>query len=822
MKEVLQQEQRYLDKTLSIIDKQIREKRARAAQNRVARNPVEEQLIRQNLKELRKLESVRPMPYFGRLDFQDEYGNETIYIGKRGIEENGELIVVDWRTELGKLYNSYRGVKSEFYINNDPNRKVTIRRKRAIMIRNDRVVKVSDIGKTEVVETPSGGKMKIMDPYLEDILRQTGDELQLREIIASIQEEQDEIIRLPLNYTVIVQGAAGSGKSTIALHRISYLLYQHQERLKPEKVLVLAPNEMFLSYIKELVPELDIDGIEQRTFYDWASTYFTDVRNISDLHEDYVDIYSDERKEDRIRVSKFKGSLRFKQLLDDLVAEVGRTLLPYRDIHLSAQHTLTKQEIEAFYESRLHLPLNVRLREMKQFILDWRDRQLQAYKEQVEKEFDDAYQKWVITLPEGNERKNVYEALERAKHLRLQQFAEQAKKAIDEYVRKLEELTAVRLYKSVFQRRVFTRFAPDIDEKLLSLLLQNGSKIHHGKFSYEDIAPLIYLDAKINGKSLEYEHIVIDEAQDYSPFQLAIMKDYAKSMTVLGDIAQGIFSFYGLDSWEEFQTYMEDQHNVKRIDIQTSYRSTKEIMDLANRVLINNSYPYPLVIPVNRSGKEPRMEKVEHFGDLCDRIEQTLREFKESGHRTIAMITKDVESAKDVYDQLLRRGITDVELITTAHHRLQKRMVIIPSYLVKGLEFDAVILEDVSNRTFQDNTHHAKMLYMSITRAHHELVMFYRGKPSPLLEERDPDEPPRPRPSFADWLITDYRDPDTLPQVMKERVVEDTETIPLFGDEEEQTTVERFEDDRERVNDFTAWRIVWKKWAERQKAKSLQ
>ncbi|OYD07749.1 HelD family protein [Paludifilum halophilum] len=821
MEEVIQQEQEYLDKTLTVLEEQIKEKSA--ACKKPAHDEVEEQLFKQNIKVLKSLETIRPRPYFGRLDFKDEFGEETIYIGKRGVEKDGDLIVVDWRTDLGKLYNAYQGVQSEFYIDNDPNRKVEIQRRRVISIEQDRVIKVSDTGTTEVVETASGEKVKMMDAYLEEILRHTGDELQLREIIASIQQEQDEIIRLPIKHTIIVQGAAGSGKSSIALHRISYLLYQYQKRIRPEKVLILAPNEMFLSYIHNLVPELDIDGIEQRTFYDWASTYFTDVREIPDLYQNYVDIDTDEKKEDRIRISKYKGSLQFKTLLDNLVAEVGRTLLPYKDIHLSECHTLSRAEIERFYHSRLHLPMNVRLREVKQFILNWSEQEGKAYKDQLEKEFETAYQQWVMTLPEGEDRKNVYQALERAKDLRLKQFSQQAKKAIEEYVRKMKEISAVRMYKNVFQKRVFNRFSPDMDEKLLGLLLKNGQKIKHEQFTYEDIAPLIYLDAKMNGKTLEYDHIVIDEAQDYSAFQLAIMKDYARSITVLGDVAQGIFSFYGLDSWDEFQSYLQDQHDVKRIDIQTSYRSTKEIMDLANRVLINNSYPYPLVIPVNRSGKEPQLKKVGHYGDLCDQMEQALKCLLESGHQTIAILTKNVEAATDLYHQLNSKGIVDLELVTAAHQRLEKKVVIIPSYLVKGLEFDAVIIEDVSDKTFQDHTHHAKMLYMSITRAHHELILFYRGEISPLLEQRDPHEPPRPRASFAGWLATDYRDPDTLPQVIKEREVVDADAIPLFeGEEEEQTTVERFEDDRERVNDFYAWRTVWKKWAEQQKAEMLR
>ncbi len=821
MEETLEQEQRYLDRTLSVIDEQITEKETEC--RRVPTSRVEEQLRQQSVKELRSLKVARKNPYFGRLDFQDEFGEETIYIGKKGIQDETDLVVVDWRTDLGELYNKYRGVKSEFFVGDDPDHKVTILRKRAIVIEEDRVVKVRDVGKTEVVETPEGKKVKRMDPYLEEVLRQTGDRLQLREIIASIQEEQDEIIRLPLDHTVIVQGAAGSGKSTIALHRVSYLLYQYKERLSPDRVLVLAPNEMFLSYIQGMVPELEIEGIEQRTFYDWASTYFTDVREISDLHEDYVEVYGGGKREERIQVAKFKGSLRFKKMLDDLMADAERQALPKKDFHLTSHHTLTKEEMKAFYESRLHLPFNPRLQELKQFILDWQEEQERLYQEQVEAEFEVAYRNWVITLPEGEERKNMYAALERAKKLRIQEFTKRTRKEVQDYVRRMQPITAYDMYLYVFRDGTFRNYAPDIvekDEKLFHQLLRGTAALREKKFSYEDIAPLIYLDAKINGKSLSYEQIVIDEAQDYSPFQLAILKDYAKSMTVLGDVAQGIFSFYGLDSWEEFQSYIADQHEVKRIDIQTGYRSTKEIMDLANRVLINNNYPYPLVIPVNREGKEPQLEEVQNYGELCDRIEATLQAFLQKGHKTIAVLTNSVETAADLHDQLLRRGLTDVELITNAHQTLQQQMVIIPTYLVKGLEFDAVILEDVSEMMFPDQTHYAKLLYMSITRAQHELVLFYRGNLSPLLEQRDPAEPPPPRPSFADWLITDYHDPNILPEVEKERIVEDTETLPLF-EEEASTTLERFEEDRERVSDFHAWREVWKKWAQQQKTNVL-
>lgn len=811
---MIQKEQERLDSTISIIDELLEVNKQKM--NKVSNDIVEAQLIEHAKKEVKKLQDIRQNPYFGRLDFEDEYGKETIYIGKKGIEKDAELIVVDWRTELGKLYNAYQGVQKTFQIGKE-NRPVTINGKRGIIIQDGKVMKVTDIGQTGIVENENGEKVKYMDDYLKEILTNTEEAHKLRDIISSIQAEQDEIIRLPLKDTIIVQGAAGSGKSTIALHRISYLLYQYHEQVKPKDILILAPNEIFLSYIKDIVPEIEIEGIEQRTFYDWASTYFTDVNNIPDLHEQYVHVYGSTDKGDLIKIAKYKGSLRFKKLLDDFVEYIGNTMIPHGDMIIESGVILSKEEIHQFYQAKEYLPLNVRMKEVKDFILNWSNNQIKKRKEQIEEEFEDAYRKWIVTLPEGEERKAVYEALENAKELRMKMFTEKMQQEISLVVKKMENIPALLMYKSVFQKKVFDKFHPDIDEELLSLLLKNGRQIKQEKFMYEDIAPLIYLDAKINGKKLQYEHIFIDEAQDYSPFQLAIMKDYAKSMTILGDIAQGIFSFYGLDRWEEIESYVFKEKEYKRLHLQTSYRSTKQIMDMANRVLLNSNYDFPLVIPVNRHGNVPSIKKVQSIGELYDEMVSSIKIFKEKGYKKIAILTATRQGAIDTFDQLKRRNVTQMEVITEGHQELKEKVVIIPSYLVKGLEFDAVMIEDVSDETFKDETHHAKMLYMSITRAHHDLHMFYRGSLSPLLEDRDPNAPPKPRKSFADWLITDIHNPYVEPQVEPMKVVTKEDTLRLFDDEDEELIVEAFEDDRERYYDFHAWLKVWHRWAELRK-----
>ena len=813
MNKLIHEEQLHLDQVVGTIDKLV--KKAGNVNKKKTRDTVDAQVAAISEKKIRQLKDNRKQPYFGRLDFQDDFGSETIYIGKKGIDDDGELIVVDWRTDLGKMYNAYQGVKSSFLL--PSKQEIKIKGKRGIVIKDTKVKSVSDIGKTEIVDDEEGRKVKYMDEYLNDILTNTGEGHQLRDIIASIQSEQDEIIRLPLKDTVIVQGAAGSGKSTIALHRISYLLYQYHEHLRPQDILILAPNEIFLAYIKEIVPEIEIEGIEQRTFYDWASTHFTDVNDIPELHEQYVSLQQSSNQDELTKVAKYKGSLRFKKLLDDFVEYIGRTMLPHGDIVIDADTILKKEDVVRYYESCEQLPLNQRMKKLKTYITEWSKKHDHSDKDRIEEEFEHTYRTWVSILPEGEVRKDLYDALEAARDLRLKMNAENMKSELSVLLKKMEDIPAILMYKSVFQKRVFDTFHDDMEEDLLSLMLKSGKRIKQEQFSYEDIAPLIYLDAKINGKKLQYEHIFIDEAQDYSPFQLAIMKDYARSMTILGDIAQGIFSFYGLDRWEEIESYVFKEEELKRLYLQTSYRSTKQIMDLANRVILNSNYDFPLVIPVNRIGNTPNIQQVNSIGHLYDEMVLYIEKFKAQGHYKIAILTNTKQDALDTYDQLVRRHVSSVEVIVEGNQTLREEVVIIPSYLVKGLEFDAIIIQDVSNESFKDETQHAKMLYMSITRAHHELQLFYRGTLSPLLEDRDMDAPPKPRKSFEEWINTDINDPNIEPQVEEMKAVQVEETLLLFEDDANQLVFERFDEDRERYYDFYAWLKVWHRWAELKK-----
>lgn len=215
MEKILKEEQNHLDSVISIIDELIEKNKKKSAGT--PNDIVSSKVMSVAKSDMKKLQDNRNNPYFGRLDFQDDYGEDTIYIGKKGINDDEDLLVVDWRTDLGKLYNAYQGVQSSFQLTSD--RTVAVKSKRGIIIKDCIVQNIHELGVSEIREDEDGNQVEVTDSYLNDILTNTNEGHQLRDIITSIQSEQDAIIRLPLQDTVIVQGAAGSGKSTIALHR---------------------------------------------------------------------------------------------------------------------------------------------------------------------------------------------------------------------------------------------------------------------------------------------------------------------------------------------------------------------------------------------------------------------------------------------------------------------------------------------------------------------------------------------------------------------------------------------------------------------------
>ncbi len=307
------------------------------------------------------LKRAKDEPYFGRLDFQEEGKPEAmaLYIGKNGIEDeqSRKLMVIDWRAPVAGLFYSFTGGEdSASYESPDGTIDGTVHLKRNIVIRKQELQRVVD----SYVRGGEGNATGVSDEFLLYRLGENKDN-RLRDIVSTIQAEQDKIIRGERNTALFIQGVAGSGKTTVALHRLAFLLYQYRESVRAERMIIFAPNRMFLDYISGVLPELGVGEIRQTTFADWALNRLQEELKLADPADEYGKWFAVGAKRPSIEAeknSRYKGSIAYQSLLDEAMKRFEESFIPPQDYHPWDGATLRAKEIRKwFYEEYGHYPL---------------------------------------------------------------------------------------------------------------------------------------------------------------------------------------------------------------------------------------------------------------------------------------------------------------------------------------------------------------------------------------------------------------------------------------------------------------------------------
>lgn len=697
-----------------------------------------------------QIEKATRNPYFGRIDIVENQLSETYYIGEVGIaDSNMRLIVVDWRADIAKVFYSFHGGSSKVpYTVNNEQHVVIVNKKRHIQIENRKIINVVETNGRLIDDTANkpiikdissvrGTSDKIprdnnSDP-LAGILSAKNENHEFKDIIATIQMEQDEIIRLPMDKTIIVQGVAGSGKSSVALHRISYLLYKHRETLKAEKILILGPNLMFLTYINSVIPKLDIRGVQQNTFLKWALEQLSFLNlKIKDPYNKFSKILEKELIFEDIQfISKFKGSMKFKDVIDKFISSFVDNIQPKGNFYVNEDNFIEFKTIDDYFKSKKYLPINRRLEDLRQYLNRWcRDNEIKAI-EIVRSQFNLIHDKWIEMLPQGSEeRKEVYLLFEKLKEDKISKIKSQFKSTTDQYMKKIFLLNPKHIYEQLFQKEVLSSMDLGIEGDLIHHLFNSITK----EMDYEDLGPLLYINSILNGWKETLEYVVVDEAQDHSPFELWLLNSVCKSALFLGDITQNIYTYRGIDDWKTLIPSVFLNEKTHYMDMDTSYRSTYQIMSVANEIIVNSKLDLPVIKPVMRHGELPKIEKVLHGKDLSENIKNSITTFREKGYKIISIICKDLYQSKNLFDYLKNSGVDSVQLIDNPNEELKEQIIVIPSYLSKGLEFDAVIIPNASKeRYIVDNITDMKLLYVSVTRAQHDLHVYYHGELTPLL-----------------------------------------------------------------------------------------
>ncbi|MFD1954430.1 HelD family protein [Paenibacillus thailandensis] len=652
----------------------------------------EQMLDLQREERKRRLEVAYKEPYFGRIDFQELPGDRImpLYIGKAGVskQNSNELLVIDWRAPVASLFYSFTGGDTAVSYES-PDGEVTghVHLKRNLMIRQRELVRMVD----SYIKGQEDGP--VTDEFLLYRLGENKDN-RLRDIVSTIQQEQDLIIRAERSKALFIQGVAGSGKTTVALHRLAFLLYQYADRMRAERMIIFAPNRMFLEYISGVLPELGVGDIMQTTYADWALELLGHEVSLRGSGEQLAYWFEQPHTADEIAQApgKLKGGAAFKKAVDERLAELDKQILPEAPFEPIDGLVLKPEQIAEWYNTDYG----------EEFMMRKRERLASRIRRWFESEL---------------KRRGTSDKKVRAKAL----------SRLNAYIKKIPSYTAPQLYATLFAGKTAASCIPK------ELAKATAERLKQGEALPEDLAPLAYIHLRLFGLDRPtYDHIVIDEAQDYSPFQLEALRlcQSVTSMTVLGDLQQGIHAYAGVERWSEL-TELFEEGKTGFYELNRSYRSTMEIIEFANRILGAMEGVKPAV-PVFRSGDPVELVQAEPENWL-KQLAATLSEWQsQGGLQTIAVIGRTAAECEEIHVYLQGQGF-EPSLIQSKQPSYSGGLSVVPAYLSKGLEFDAVLIADASGEAYRPLD--AKLLYVACTRALHKLKLLYRGEPSPLIAE---------------------------------------------------------------------------------------
>jgi DNA helicase-2/ATP-dependent DNA helicase PcrA len=619
---------------------------------------------------LKELTALKSSPYFGRIDFSEEdLGIEKMYIGRFGVtpQNTFEPLIVDWRAPVASLF--YAGALGEASYD-APKEKilVNILAKRQFIIKKAKLLGMFD------------SALDIKDEILQMVLSSNAGE-KLKDIIMTIQKEQDDLIRQPRTKTIVVDGVAGSGKTTIALHRVAYLLYNYRKILE-DKVLILGPNNVFMEYISSVLPSLGESGVKQTTFRDFAFDIL-EIKEVMSLKEYMEKVLTGEKE--FTQDIKYKNSIEYKNFLDEAIERLDSEYFKIEDLLFMNELIVSKEDImDMFYNHYKTMPLFRRSKKIKRIIYskirDARDEKVRF----IQKE----YEKTVQALSEQEQSFKVND-LDFNRKLKIREVIKEVIKLKRNFT-SLESENCVDLYNKINDHKVLTE---------------------------NDLSGILYLKIKIEGikVSEEIKHVVIDEAQDYNYLQFLVIKELTKctSFTIVGDSNQRMIPYEGRLPMLDIKEILPEC-NVQEFKLSTSYRSTKEIMEYANKYL--HADP---IVPIVRNGEMVTEKLISSKDELKEFILGKIAIFKSKAYENIAVICKDVNEAQNIFE--LIKDSEKVKIINKENAVYHSGIVVIPSYFAKGLEFDAVVMVLDRQSDADEYKQEDKLRYVMATRALHEL-----------------------------------------------------------------------------------------------------
>ncbi|KAB3527282.1 RNA polymerase recycling motor HelD [Alkaliphilus serpentinus] len=688
------------------------------------------------------LSRSRNKPYFARIDFRQK-GEETIdkiYLGKTSLfrAEDSIPLIVDWRSPIANVYYEGRLGETSYEVEGNT-QEGELLLKRQYSIEEGELQSILDIDLTT------------NDAFLQASLEANAED-KLKDIASTIQAEQNRVIRADMAKPLIVQGVAGSGKTTIALHRIAYFIYTYEKTFHPENFMIIAPNRLFLNYISEVLPELGVERVKQTTYVDFMTELVGTDYKIHGESNKLILLMNQKvanKASDHLSLLKwataFKGSLEFKNIIDSFVEIIEDQFTPSIDFTFDGIVLMKAEEVKKmFIEELTYLPLYKRIPEIKKTLRN----RLKLIKKEVLRKTEEGYDREIQRLRDTlevneNRRRKIVELIDKRDN-KLKKLTNTSKVLVKSYISKFPKKELFDYYSEFMNNmELFLRHeGKDLSSKQISYLTSKTLDLLANKtFQLEDLAPLVYLRYRIFGfdKKIEVNSVVVDEAQDFSLFQIYTLKEILKTnmITLLGDISQGIHSYRGIQSWEEVLDQVFDRQRSNYMTLVQSYRTTIEVMNLANEVIKKLNNPnIVLAKPVIRHGDKPFVKAFTEETSLMKDIEMKVLEMQERNYKSIAILCKTNGDCNKIKKYLDKHSEIRALLLDEKMINYNAGVMIVPSHLAKGLEFDAVIIACI-NDGYEENDLDIKLLYVAITRTLHRLFICYMKNKLPILSNMD-------------------------------------------------------------------------------------
>ncbi|MFR8169261.1 MAG: AAA family ATPase [Marvinbryantia sp.] len=670
----------------------------------------------ENRRDLLRCQKARKKPYFGRIDFRDPHVSqaESYYVGRVGISKNGvEPVVIDWRAPVASVYYENALGPCRYVVKNEGTYEIDLQRKRTYEIVDDRL---KDFFDSDVVAND-----ELLTKYLAKSKKAV-----LGEIIATIQKEQNAIIRKSPKTNLIVQGVAGSGKTTVAMHRISYILYNYEEDFRPEDFYIIGSNRILLNYITSVLPDLDVYGVAQMTM----EQLFVRL-----LYEDWNpkvhQICAIDKKDQNACV---KGSYAWFHDLEDFCREYERRVIPIKDVWLENEDSAAQPEKDSMASDGTGV-----------LLLD--ASAIEAYRAQ-------------------NPQVSVQGKINMLNEMLLAKLENELTGKYVSYTA-AEKRELKRKYRWYFGKDIWKGSIFEVYQEFLQTQREKGKAVPNvtNQFDVYDLAALAYLYKRMKETDgiREASHIIIDEAQDFGMMAYGALAYCLRgcTYTIMGDVSQNIYFGYGLNDWRDLQdlilTGTFDSFGL----LKKSYRNTVEISDFATEILRHGSFPIYPVDPIRRHGNPVCVEKCADENNMIQKAADIIAEWLQAGHETIAVICRDEGESAAVSDMLGKKlPLADCNPETA---EFGSGVMVLPVEYTKGLEFDAVLLYHPSAEHYPAEDSYVKLLYVAATRALHEMAVLHIGDLTdligkPVSEEKRmsslENEAPKERRRFADAEIT--------------------------------------------------------------------